>query len=140
MPTDPGQLPVFVYGTLRPGQRNYDGFLRGLTAAEQPARLRGAMLYEGPGHPYAVATPDGEIRGELITLGPADYDTVLDALDTLEGCAPGGSGDLYERVERGVSLDGGGTARAWVYLAGGRLSARLRAVGTPVPGGDWPHK
>ena len=49
-----GQLPFFVYGTLRPGEHNHDLFLRGRTAAEEPARLRGALLYDGPGYPYAV--------------------------------------------------------------------------------------
>ncbi len=45
---DPVTLPFFVYGTLRPGEHNHDLFLRGRTESEEPARLRDAVLYEGP--------------------------------------------------------------------------------------------
>ncbi|MCC9704364.1 gamma-glutamylcyclotransferase [Streptomyces sp. MNU76] len=57
-------LPVFVYGTLRPGEPNHDLFLRGRTAAEEPARMRGMALYDGPGYPYAVERlGDGAAHG-----------------------------------------------------------------------------
>ncbi|MFI9202396.1 gamma-glutamylcyclotransferase family protein [Streptomyces sp. NPDC053048] len=132
-----GRLPVFVYGTLRPGRRNHDRFLAGRTVAETPARLRGAVLYEGPGFPYAVADPAGEVRGELITVAAGAYDAVLAALDVLEDHRPGDPRNVYERVMREVSVEDGGTVRAWVYLASDAVARRLRAVGTPVPGGDW---
>lgn len=141
-PQDHRQLPVFVYGTLRPGQRNHDLFLRGRTTAVRPARLRGAVLYEGPGYPYAVADPAGEVLGELVTLAPAGYGHVLAALDVLEDHVPGDPASLYDRVEREVQLTGSGetaeTVRAWVYLAADRVARGLRAAGTPVPGGSWP--
>ncbi|MBH1937884.1 gamma-glutamylcyclotransferase [Streptomyces sp. AV19] len=137
MADDPRRLPVFVYGTLMPGLRNYAWFLRGGTVAEVPARLAGAVLYEGPGFPHAVAAPGGEVRGVLITLVPDRYGALLAALDELEGCVPGGPGNLFDRVEREVALVAGGTARAWVYLASGRVARQLRATGTLVPGGVW---
>ncbi|GHG52863.1 gamma-glutamylcyclotransferase family protein [Streptomyces griseocarneus] len=132
-----GRLPVFVYGTLRPGRRNHDRFLRGRTVAEVPATLRGAVLYEGPGYPYAVAAPAGEVRGELITVAPEAYDEVLAALDELEGHRPGDPRNLYERVVCEVAVEGGGTVRGWVYVAAERWARRLRAEGRTVPGGDW---
>ncbi|GHF06033.1 gamma-glutamylcyclotransferase [Streptomyces morookaense] len=138
-PQDHRQLPVFVYGTLRPGQCNHDLFLRGRTTAVRPARLHGAVLYEGPGYPYAVADPAGDVLGEIITLAPADYRHVLAALDVLENHMPGDPASLYDRVEREVRLTGSGEAvRAWVYLAADRVARRLRASGTTVPGGSWP--
>ncbi|MGP3999477.1 gamma-glutamylcyclotransferase family protein [Streptomyces sp. 8N706] len=133
------RLPFFAYGTLRPGQVNHDRFLRGRTAAEEPARMRGAVLYEGPGYPYAVADPRGEIHGELITPLAARYDALLAELDELEDHVPGDPDNLYERVARDVLLPGGRTARAWVYLAAEPVARRLRLSGTPLRGGDWPR-
>lgn len=64
------ELPFFVYGTLRPGEVNHDLLLRGRTLREEPARLAGAVLYQGPGYPYAVEEPGGTVAGELVTPLP----------------------------------------------------------------------
>ncbi|BFO21282.1 hypothetical protein SHKM778_76700 [Streptomyces sp. KM77-8] len=82
-------LPFFVYGTLRPGGTNHDLFLRGRTRHEEPARLRGAVLYEGPGYPYAVEEPGGAVTGELVTALPEAYEGLLAGLDRLEQYVPG---------------------------------------------------
>ncbi|MER6995130.1 gamma-glutamylcyclotransferase family protein [Streptomyces sp. NPDC000410] len=129
-------LPFFVYGTLRPGEPNHDLFLRGRTAAEQPAWLSGAVLYEGPGYPYAVEAP-GEVLGDLVTAAPAHYAELLAVLDHLEEyVAPGDPRNLYERVARDVRT-ATGTVAAWVYVASPPTARALRAHGTPIPGGDW---
>ncbi|MBT2444827.1 gamma-glutamylcyclotransferase [Streptomyces sp. ISL-36] len=126
-------LPFFVYGTLRPGEYNHDRFLLGRTVEEVPARLPGALLYEGPGYPYAVPG-EGEIAGDLLTAAPGAYGALLSVLDRLEEyVGPGHPLNLYERAEREVVRVGDGAAvRAWVYFA---------APGTPlgplIGGGDW---
>ncbi|MGW6023023.1 gamma-glutamylcyclotransferase family protein [Streptomyces sp. NPDC055099] len=133
-----GRLPFFVYGTLRPGERYHDVHLRGSVETERPARLPGAVLYEGPGYPYLVESPEGgPVYGELITAAPSVYDRLLADLDVLEGYAPGDPRNLYERVEREVILLGGGPASAWVYVAAPRVAARLRDSGAVIGGGDW---
>ncbi|MEW2284563.1 gamma-glutamylcyclotransferase family protein [Streptomyces sp. NPDC047841] len=134
---DPRPLPFFVYGTLRPGEANHDLYLRGRTLAEEPARLSGAVLYDGPGYPYAVEEPGGTVRGELVTARPEAYADLLAALDRLEEYEPDGPRNLYERLARDVVRTAGGTVRAWVYLAAPRVAARLRATGTRITDGDW---
>ncbi|MEU2366710.1 gamma-glutamylcyclotransferase family protein [Streptomyces noursei] len=135
------RLPFFVYGTLRPGEANYARTLRGRTAAEEPARITGALLYEGPGYPYATAGPaDAVVHGALVRPRDADYDAVRAALDLLEGYTPGapaGAGNLYERVATEAVCTDGRAVRAWVYLAAEPLATRLRATGTPITGGQW---
>ncbi|MGW3723987.1 gamma-glutamylcyclotransferase family protein [Streptomyces sp. NPDC000851] len=132
------RLPFFVYGTLRPGEPNHDLFLRGRTNAEEPGRLSGAVLYDGPGYPYAVEEPGGAVSGELVTARPEAYDELLAALDRLEEYVPGDPRSLYERVEREVVRDADGAAvRAWVYVAAPAVAARLRARGKLIEGGDW---
>ncbi|MFG2222110.1 gamma-glutamylcyclotransferase family protein [Streptomyces sp. NPDC048644] len=139
MTPGPDRLPFFVYGTLRPGGRHHARTLRGRTASEEPATISGALLYDGPGYPYAVAGPDdARIHGALITPRAADHDGVRRTLDLLEGYTPGGRDNLYERVETEAARSDGRTVRAWVYLAAEPLATRLRATGTPVEGGDWP--
>ncbi|MFI5688597.1 gamma-glutamylcyclotransferase family protein [Streptomyces sp. NPDC051636] len=131
-------LPFFVYGTLRPGEGNHDVFLRGRTLSEEPARLEGAVLYGGPGYPYAVEQPGGTVRGELVTPLPEKYGELLVALDRLEEYAPGDARNLYERVRRRVVREADGVAvRAWVYVAAPPVAARLRERGTRIEGGDW---
>jgi gamma-glutamylcyclotransferase (GGCT)/AIG2-like uncharacterized protein YtfP len=134
-PRDP--LPFFVYGTLRPGEPNHDLYLRGRTLAEEPGRLPRAVLYDGPGYPYAVEQPGGEVRGELVTARPDAYGELLAALDRLEEYVPGDPCNLYERVARPVLRGDGTLVRAWVYLAAPPVAARLRTCGTRIEDGDW---
>ena len=132
-----GRLPFFVYGTLRPGEPNHDVFLRGRTRSEVPGRLTGAVLYDGPGYPYAVEEPGGVVRGELVTADPDQYGQLLGTLDRLEEYAPGAPGNLYERVARDVTREDGMSVRAWVYVAAPAIAAGLRARGRLIEGGDW---
>ncbi|MCP8712677.1 gamma-glutamylcyclotransferase family protein, partial [Streptomyces sp. AC04842] len=127
-------LPFFVYGTLRPGEINHDRFLRGRTAREEPALLRGAVLYEGPGYPYAVEGPEGEVRGELVTARPEAYAELLTLLDRLEEYVPGDPRNLYDRVERPVVREADGTeVQAWLYVADQRVVEEPGRRGLLVP-------
>ncbi|NUK38070.1 gamma-glutamylcyclotransferase [Streptomyces lunaelactis] len=140
--TRPGpgeELPFFVYGTLRPGECNHDHFLHGRTAEEEPALLADAVLYEGPGYPYALLEPGGgTVAGEAVTAAPGEYGELLAVLDRLEEyVAPGHPRNLYERVAREVLRPDGTAVRAWVYVAAAGVAEELRAKGTVIPGGDW---
>lgn len=133
------RLPFFVYGTLRPGEVNHDLFLSGRTSSEEPARLPGAVLYDGPGYPYLVEEPGGgPVFGELVTAHPEVYDDLLAALDLLEEYVPGDPRNLYERVVREVVRDvDGEVAHAWVYVAAPAVAAKLCARGKLIGSGDW---
>ncbi|GAA4920841.1 gamma-glutamylcyclotransferase family protein [Streptomyces coeruleoprunus] len=128
------ELPFFVYGTLRPGAHNHDRFLRGRTAAEEPARLPCARLHDGPGHPYAVRAADGEVVGDLVHAAPGAYAGLIAELDRLEDYfGPGHPLNLYTRETcEVVRVHDGAAVRAWVYLATARAG-----LGAPVAGGDW---
>ncbi|MFE8986768.1 gamma-glutamylcyclotransferase family protein [Streptomyces collinus] len=132
-------LPFFVYGTLLPGEVNHGLFLRGRTRSEEPGRLADAVLYAGPGYPYAVEEPGGGVvSGELVTARPEAYAELLAELDRLEEYVPGDPRSLYVRVERKVVRAADGAAvRAWVYVAAPAVATRLRARGRAIEGGDW---
>ncbi|MEU8669366.1 MULTISPECIES: gamma-glutamylcyclotransferase family protein [Streptomyces] len=137
------ELPFFVYGTLLPGEPNHDLFLRGRTAGERPAVLPRALLYDGPGYPYAIEG-HGRVHGTLLVAAPGIYGELLGLLDHLEEfLGPGHPRNLYERVVREVDLpaqgasDGGEPVRAWVYLAAAAVTRSLRTGGVLIPEGRW---
>ncbi|ADI14509.1 gamma-glutamylcyclotransferase family protein [Truepera radiovictrix] len=120
---------LFVYGTLKPGGRNFH-LARGVVRAE-PAFVDGFVLlhFHPEGYP-AMVRGAGRVYGALLTF--ADLDAALPVLDRLEGL------DLeppeYARVEVSVQPSG---QRAWTYLYVNET--RLAAPGVvPVPSGDWP--
>jgi len=132
-----GELPFFVYGTLRRGQCNH-GLVRDLLAGVRDAALAGFRLYED-GLPY-LGPGDGTsvVRGDLLVPRPGDYGEVLARLDRLEGFRPP-DGGLYVRRACQVRFgDESGEpwrdGEAWVYLGGEHFAYEPRLV---VPGGDW---
>lgn len=131
------RLPFFVYGTLLRGERNHR-LLAGRTRSWTPAVLPGALLFRGPGFPFAVAAPAAaeEVRGEVVEIAAAMYDAVLADLDRLESYAPGDPANRYERVSRAVRGELGET-QAWVYLAGPVTTRDLLPTADRIPGGDW---
>lgn len=132
------RLPFFLYGTLRAGQRNH-ALLHGRTTAWTPAVLPGALLFDGPGYPFAVDDPTGTgvVHGDLVDVPAGQYAGVLADLDTLESYRPGDAASLYVRVAREVRTDRG-TREAWVYVAPPGRAADLTASARPLPAGRWP--
>ncbi|GIW70744.1 MAG: gamma-glutamylcyclotransferase [Planctomycetota bacterium] len=135
---DPGwyaELPLFVYGSLRPGAAAH-AEVCGAVLRSEPAWVAGT-LYDLPaqGFPALVAEGTGRVRGDLLW-----FDRVAAALvrlDAYEDCAPDGSG-CYERcVVQAHPLRGGGGQPAWCYVWARRRRAWLAAHGVVVPGGDW---
>lgn len=156
----PVHLELFVYGTLKRGERNHDRFCRGALKIEE-ATAHG-HLYDLPFGFPALVVSEEDVR----TTGTANYladartprrlhkpvplqdrpewDVVhgelvtfddpekrLPAIDTLEGYRPG-ERSLYTRVLVPVALSGAGTAvLAWAY-------AVKTASGVHLPKGRWP--
>ena len=132
-PTDP-QRPVFVYGTLRPGQPNWDRLLAGSSERVIPGRLSGVDLLDCGRYPAAVERPDAAgAVGEVVWVRAGEWPEVLAALDYLEGYDPADPNPLFERIVRSVDTTEG-SLECWVYVAGRTLAE----AGLPlVAGGDW---
>lgn len=120
-------LPVFVYGTLRPGE---PGFVElGLADAVEclgPAQVVGT-LYDLGDYPGFVPGGSAIVHGEL--LRPRD-EAVLAMLDHYEIYDPADpAGSEYLRVAA-VTSDSG--VSVWIYVYNFPLvDAR------PITGGDW---
>lgn len=151
------QLNVFVYGTLKRGERNHGRFCQGVLSVE--AAVVQGRLYDLPYGFPALVVPEANVRASGTTDYHSDaekqhyassdsktpsvgWDTVcgellyfddperrLAALDVLEGYVPGEKG-FYERVLVPVEA-AGEVVLAWVYRV-------ERTDGVYLPGGRWP--
>lgn len=119
---------IFVYGTLKPGGRNY--FLaKGVTHTE-PAYLEGYDLVHFEPERYPAMIPgEGRVYGVVLTF--ADIGAALPALDALEGLHL--TPPEYARATVTVQPSG---STVWTYVYVNQ--ARLAAPGTSrVVGGNW---
>lgn len=124
------KIPVFVYGTLRPGEKNYPHYLAGRTVSEMPATAEGQLYFVADGgYPYVAPGP-GTVSGELIHLDPRHYEQTLQAIDELEEYDPGDeTNSIYLRRRTSVTLPDGRYTAAWIYywncpsIAGTRIAS-----------------
>jgi gamma-glutamylcyclotransferase (GGCT)/AIG2-like uncharacterized protein YtfP len=116
------QLPVFVYGTLMPGQCRWP-LLSPFAGSWQPATATGQLWDTGRGYPAACFdSGGGPVPGVLVTLAEGVAGAALRRLDEIEG-----EGSLYRRVEISTS---GGPALSYEWL-GPTYGLRPLAGGWP---------
>lgn len=117
---------VFVYGTLRRGERNYP-LVEGLVVKVLPGHMEGFRLFhlaEGRNRPYpypGMVPGEGRVYGEVLFL-PEEALSLLDELEEEE----------YRRVRVWVETEEG-PLLAWMYLYLGDLEGAVW-----LPGGVWP--
>lgn len=128
------RLRVFVYGTLKPGEANYD-YLQGKTFSVCDALTRG-YLYHLPTLGYPALIPgEGTVYGCLLHFMDTE---VLAHLDVLEGYAPDRplAENQYQRQQLAVySLSGASLGQAWGYVM---TPAQVEQLGGIfLPSGWW---
>lgn len=120
--TETHPLPIFVYGTLRPGQKNYFHFLQGRTHGEFSATISGSLFLftdpHGGRYPY-LTKGSGTVHGELIFLNPSTWKETLSGLDELEDYDPQNDSGLYLRRRTAATLQNGEQIEAWTYFWNG---------------------
>jgi gamma-glutamylcyclotransferase (GGCT)/AIG2-like uncharacterized protein YtfP len=122
---------VFFYGTLMAGfdrrrQAGIDDKLAYIGRGSIKAALFDLGLY-----PAAIPAPDRDVWGEVYAV--SDADSVLPALDVIEGYSPEQpDSSLYLRSRTDVMLADGRTAQAWVYFYNAPLGRAPR-----IASGDY---
>jgi len=126
-------LPVFVYGTLRPGEKNYERFLDGRTIKVIRATAEGHLFYVADGgYPY-MEPGRGRVTGDLVYLHPECYEDTLRQLDELEEYEPAAEfRSVYLRRRTIVKLVDGSSAAAWIYYWNDP-----QTVGVRIASGDF---
>lgn len=134
-PLDENVRSIFVYGTLRPGQSNYDWTVGDLPHTHTPARLAGYALRASlPMFPYAVHDLSAVTVGDLLTFDDEEWGSALHACDALEGYPA-----HYDRTLVWVDLPEapGISRKAWVYHAPADRQPYVVRNHAQVPGNDW---
>jgi len=122
---------VFFYGTLmsgfkRPGRSRIDPHL-----TPQGRGWIHAALFDLGIYPAAIPAGDSRVWGEVHRM--LDVNSVLEALDEIEGYRPEQpDASLYTRIETPVTFDDGRVATAWAYFYNAPLGRAQR-----IPSGDY---
>lgn len=128
---------VFVYGTLKPGEKNYLSYCAGRTMAETKAYTLGHLYHLPLGYP-AMAFGKQKVEGYLLTFPNT---SILTSLDELEDYQPDRSPNLNEYNRQQVfvySLTADVLGKAWVYLM--NLEKIQQAQGKFINSGCWSGK
>lgn len=130
-------LPIFVYGTLKAGQRNHDahfpaGGIRSIVAA----KVHDVGLFEDDRIPYASPVSGRTLYGEVITLAQDSEEATFSrvAIDRLEGFDPAvPEAGWYRRLAiTAVTLAAAAPVQCWIYVMD-----RPPQGTRPVSGGVW---
>ncbi|MFB2983681.1 gamma-glutamylcyclotransferase [Microseira sp. BLCC-F43] len=125
---------VFVYGTLKPGEINYQRFCAGKVVEEKRAIAQGHLFALPFGYP-AMTPGDGRVQGYVLTFADPE---VLDALDRLEDYhreRPPEQNEYNRQLIETFNLSDEPLETAWVYLMSPHL---VRSYGGIfLPSGWW---
>lgn len=108
-------LRVFVYGTLKPGECNYDRYCAASVVAVQEAFAYGQLFALPFGYP-AMTPGNSPVYGFVLSFAEPATLVKLDELEDYEPHRPADQNE-YIRVEIATfSLDRQPIGPAWVYL------------------------
>jgi gamma-glutamylcyclotransferase (GGCT)/AIG2-like uncharacterized protein YtfP len=131
-------LRLFVYGTLKPGEANFDRYCRTAISA-QPAWVQGQLYALNLGYPGLVLGGSELVVGVLLEFADPG---VLAAIDELEDYRADRAADLNEYQRQWCRIFCGDpgdfvTIGAWVY---GMRADRVLALGGVGLDGIWTHE
>ena len=132
-----GLLRVFVYGTLKPGEANYEFYCASDVVEAKKAWVRGELYSLPQGYP-AMTTGNDKVYGYLLSFNNSE---VLSSLDELEDYQPQrpSKDNLYNRTQVEIfDLENNSLGLAWAYLMSFMIILQLK--GTPQSDGWWSGK
>ncbi|MGF1537686.1 MAG: gamma-glutamylcyclotransferase [Elainellaceae cyanobacterium] len=148
MATGMDPVSIFVYGTLKPGEANYDRYCKGRVISETPAIAPGYLYALPAGYPAVVAIDRvSELRAEHMTLPLKPMvqgyrlqfrdSGCLRLLDELEDYSPKRSPHENEYYRCSTLLftpNHQALGKAWIYLMEPR---RVRGMAGRLVQGPW---
>lgn len=129
-----GAVRVFVYGTLKPGEANYQRYCAGKLVNVQRAIALGKLFALPLGYP-AMTVGDTPVQGYLLYFADAENLTELDQLEDYQTTRQK-SENLYNREQIEIfNQDWLSLGQAWVYLMSLERVRQLKGI--PQLDGWW---
>jgi gamma-glutamylcyclotransferase (GGCT)/AIG2-like uncharacterized protein YtfP len=127
-------IKVFVYGTLKPGEANYQKYCAGKVVEATEAYTWGQLYNLSVGYP-AMTEGNSKVKGVLLTF---DNAAILKNLDELEDYDEMRSPELNEYYRKQIAIycfSGEFLGQAWGYLM---TLAKVKQLGGVIfPSESW---
>jgi len=127
-------LRVFVYGTLKPGEVNYNLYCADKIVEEKKAITFGQLFALPVGYP-AMIPGESLVQGCLLTFADPAMLTILDALEGYEPYRAPDQNEYNRQQIRVYDLTRKTLGLAWVYLMTSEQIKRFQGV--PIVSGCW---
>jgi gamma-glutamylcyclotransferase (GGCT)/AIG2-like uncharacterized protein YtfP len=127
-------ISVFVYGTLKPNEANYQKYCAGKVIREIKAFTWGQLFHLSLGYP-AMTEGDRKVEGFVLTF---DELSILESLDELEDYQPHRSKEENEYDRRLISAytsTAEPLGKVWTYIMS--LDKIQQFQGTLINSGWW---
>jgi gamma-glutamylcyclotransferase (GGCT)/AIG2-like uncharacterized protein YtfP len=128
------QIRVFVYGTLKPGEVNYQRYCLGQVVEEVEAIAFGQLFALILGYPGMTAG-QSPIQGFVLTFADAAILNILDELEDYHPNRPETENEYNRQTIETFDLSGKSLGMVWVYLM--RFERVQKLGGVMISSGCW---
>ncbi|MUL37679.1 gamma-glutamylcyclotransferase family protein [Gloeocapsopsis dulcis] len=125
---------VFVYGTLKPGEINYQRYCAGKVLTVKQAIAFGQLYHLPFGYPAMVSGSD-RVAGLVLSFPSVEVLTYLDLLEGYNPRRPLEENEYYRQQIDTYNLDSTFLSSAWAYLM--TLKQVSMFGGQRLPDGWW---
>jgi gamma-glutamylcyclotransferase (GGCT)/AIG2-like uncharacterized protein YtfP len=127
-------LKVFVYGTLKPGEINYQRYCEGKVVEAKRAIAFGQLFDLPLGYP-AMTLGESPVQGYVLTLADPATLILLDELEDYDPHRLPQENEYNRQPVETYNLHRKALGLAWAYLMTFEQVQRLGGV--PIPSGCW---
>ncbi|MBS0017520.1 MAG: gamma-glutamylcyclotransferase [Arthrospira sp. SH-MAG29] len=127
-------IDVFVYGSLKPGEFNYNRFCLGRTIEELPACALGELYSLSLGYP-AMTTGTGWVSGVILSFTDPSLLADLDRLEDYQSDRPPEQNQYQRRRILTYTPDQKPLRETWAYFMYPQVVSSFQGV--LIPTGHW---
>lgn len=128
------QVQVFVYGTLKPGEANYQHYCEGKVAFHSQAYTYGNLYNLPVGYPGMIEGKN-KVQGVLLTFRDSNILNSLDKLESYQENRAFHLNQYYRQLVPIFSLNDESLGKAWSYFMTPEKVKQFK--GTLIDSGWW---